>query len=145
MDIRYETDLAHVDWAEMKAAVAADTFDNGRSPQQLRESFENSFAAVVAYAGDRIVDTARVLSDGVCNAYLVDVWTLTPYRHRGIATSMVRLLLERLHGQHVYTFTDDVVGFYQRLGFVERPTGLEIVVGKWLSQSPRPASRARKN
>jgi GNAT superfamily N-acetyltransferase len=134
MDTRYETDLAHVDWAEMKAAVAADNFDNGRSPQQLRESFENSFAAVVAYAGDRIVGTARVLSDGVCNAYLIDVWTLTPFRHRGVATAMVRLLLDKLPGQHVYTFTDDVVGFYKKLGFVERPTGLEIVVGQWLSQ-----------
>ena len=144
MDIRYELDLSGVNWAEMKSAVAADEFDNGRTPQQLRESFQNSFAAVVAYAGDRVIGTARVLSDGVCNAYLVDVWTLTPFRHRGIATTMIRLLLDKLRGQHVYTFTDDVVGFYKKLGFVERPTGLEIVVGTWLNQCPPAASRDRK-
>ena len=132
MDIRYQFDLKGVDWAEMKAAVAADNFDNGRTPTQLRQSFENSFAACVAYAGERIVGTARVLSDGVCNAYLVDVWTLTAYRHRGIASTMVRLLLDKLPGQHVFTFTDDVVEFYKKLGFTERPTGLELVIGKWL-------------
>ena len=135
MDIRYQFNLKGVDWAGMKSAVATDNFDNGRTPQQLRESFEHSFSACVAYAGERIVGTARVLSDGVCNAYLVDVWTLTAYRRRGIAGTMVRLLLEKLPGQHVYTFTDDVVEFYKKLGFAERATGLEIVIGKWLMNS----------
>ena len=132
MDIRYELGLGGVDWAGMKSAVAADRFDNGRTPEQLRRSFENSFAACVAYAGDRIVGTARVLSDGVCNAYLVDVWTMTAYRRRGVARAMIELLLGRLPGQHVYCFTDDVPEFYKKLGFVERPTGLERVVGQWL-------------
>lgn len=135
MDIRYQFDLKGVDWTKMKAAVAADNFDNGRTPEQLRQSFENSFAACIAYAAERIVGTARVLSDGVCNAYLVDAWTLTAFRHRGIASTMVRLLLDKLSGQHVYTFTDDVVEFYKKLGFAERATGLEIVVGRWLNHN----------
>jgi ribosomal protein S18 acetylase RimI-like enzyme len=132
--MRFELDMTGVDWEQMKRRVAEDDFDNGRTPRQLRESFQNSFAACVAYAdGDGgVVGTARVLSDGVCNAYLIDVWTYTPYRRRGVARRMIELLLERLEGQHVYTFTDDVVGFYKRIGFVERPTGLERVVGKWL-------------
>ena len=36
MKINYRTDLVHVDWDEMKAAVAVDDFDNGRTPDQLR-------------------------------------------------------------------------------------------------------------
>lgn len=137
MNIEYRHELTDVNWAQMKSRCAEDDFDNGRTPEQLRRSFENSFAACIAYAGDDIIGTARVLSDGVCNAYLVDVWTYTPYRRRGVARTMIESLLARLAGQHVYTFTDDVPEFYKRLGFSERPTGLEKVIGKWLvSGSP---------
>jgi GNAT superfamily N-acetyltransferase len=137
MEIEYKSDLSGVDWAEMKAMLAEDDFDNGRTPRQLRLSFENSFATCIAVADGRAVGTARVLSDGVCNAYLVDVWTYRPYRGRGVARVMIEALLQRLEGQHVYTFTDDVVGLYKKLGFTERPTGLEKVVGKWLVNETR--------
>ena len=131
-EITYRTEPGGVDWAQMKAALAADDFDNGRTPEQLRESFENSRAAVVAYDAGRIVGTARALSDGVCNAYVVDVWTLSPYRRRGIARRMMETLEPRLKGQHVYLFTDDAADFYHKLGFREQPTGMSKVVGEWL-------------
>jgi ribosomal protein S18 acetylase RimI-like enzyme len=130
--ITYETNLGGVDWAEMKATLAADDFDNGRTPEQLRASFEQSYAAVIAYDGGRIVGTVRVLSDGVCNAYVVDVWTLTAYRRRGIARRMMQTLEARLGGQHVYLFTDTAADFYKRLGYKEQPTGMSKVVGVWL-------------
>ncbi|MBK8740653.1 MAG: hypothetical protein IPM02_14530 [Betaproteobacteria bacterium] len=38
MNITYTTVLAGVDWEEMKAAVAADDFDNGRTPDQWGRS-----------------------------------------------------------------------------------------------------------
>jgi ribosomal protein S18 acetylase RimI-like enzyme len=130
--ITYTTELGGVDWAQMKAAVAADDFDNGRTAEQLRESFEASYAAVVAHDGEKIVGTARAISDGVCNAYVVDVWTLSPYRRRGIARRMLETLEARLTGQHVYLFTDDAADFYRKLGFEEQPTGMSKVVGTWL-------------
>jgi GNAT superfamily N-acetyltransferase len=130
--VSYRMNLDGVDWEEMKAILLQDDFDNGRTPEQLKESFENSYAACIAYAGERIIGTARVLSDGVCNAYVVDVWTLSAYRHQGIASEMMRLLLERLPGQHVYLFTDDAAGFYRQLSFKERGLGMELVVGTWL-------------
>jgi predicted GNAT family acetyltransferase len=132
LTVTYRFDLSDVDWAEMKAGVQADDFDNGRSPEQLRQSFHSSYAACVAYADGQIVGTARVLSDGVCNAYLVDVWTRHPYRRQGIASGMVQRLLERLPGQHVALFTDSAAGLYARLGFQELRTGMARVVGQWL-------------
>ena len=134
VEIVYKTELAGVDWEQMKASLTADNCDNGRTPEELRESFENSYAAVVAYDGARIVGTARVLSDGVCNAYVVDVWTLNAYRRRGVARAMMGVLEARLEGQHVYLFTDDAAEFYKRLGFGEQPTGLSKVVGRWLGR-----------
>lgn len=117
---------------EMKSTLAVDHFDNGRTPKQLRESFENSYATVVAYTNERIIGTARVLSDGICNAYIVDVWTLTTYRRRGIACTMMKMLLAQLEGQHVYLFTDEYSEFYEQLGFLPQPIGLGKVVGQWL-------------
>ncbi len=131
-EIRYETGLEGVDWARMKELLSADDFDNGRTPEQLRESFANSHTAVIAFDGDHIVGTARAISDGVCNAYVVDVWTLSSHRGRGVARGMMGRLEEGLRGQHVYLFSDDAVGFYKKLGYREQPTGLSKVVGEWL-------------
>lgn len=130
--VTYKNDLSNVNWDEMKATLKEDAFDNGRSPRQLKDSFENSYAACIAYIDNRIVGTARVLSDGICNAYIVDVWTLTPYRRQGIASKMISLLLEKLPGQHVGLFTDDAIDFYEKLGFTKGDTCMEQVVGKWL-------------
>lgn len=130
--VTYTMELDGVDWDAMKSILLEDNFDNGRTPQQLRASFENSYAACLAYAAGRLIGTARVLSDGVCNAYLVDVWTLSEFRRQGVARAMIKRLLDRLPGQHVYLFTDDVPGFYHRLGFTERGIGMELVVGEWL-------------
>ena len=156
-EIVYRTDLDHVDWTEMKSTLCQDAFDNGRSSQQLKKSFENSYATCIAYANNQIIGTrlttdnwrlttdtciayannqiigtARILSDGVCNAYLVDVWTLSAYRRQGIATTMIQKLLYRLKGQHVYLFTDDIPELYTKLGFVEQPIGMGQVIGTWL-------------
>ncbi len=130
--VKYKTALENVDWQEMKSTLAADHFDNGRTPKQLRESFENSYATVIASADEQIIGTARVLSDGVCNAYIIDVWTLTKYRRRGIASTMMKMLLAKLEGQHVYLFTDDAIEFYEQPSFRPQPIGLGKVVGQWL-------------
>ena len=131
--ITYKRDLDGVDWNEMKQTLQADDFDNGRTPAQLKRSFEQSYATCITYADDRIIGTVRVLSDGVCNAYVVDVWTLTAYRNRGIARTMMQQLLQELQGQHVYLFTDSAVDLYKKLGFREQPIGMGMVVGCWLN------------
>lgn len=131
-EVIHKTDLKQVDWQQMKSTLASDAFDNGRTLGQLQTSFENSFATAIAYVDDRIIGTARALSDGVCNAHIVDVWTLTQYRKQGIASAMMKLLLAKLEGQHIYLFTDDSIEFYQKLGFEIQPTGLGKVVGQWL-------------
>jgi ribosomal protein S18 acetylase RimI-like enzyme len=131
--IRYSAELNGVDWSELKTTLASDRFDNGRAPDQLRRSFENSQAVCLAYDGRLTVGTARVLSDGVCNAYLVDVWTHSRFRRQGIAREMVRRLTVRLPGQHIYLQVDQEMSeAYRRLGFREQPVGMSRVVGKWL-------------
>lgn len=137
--ITYKDDPDGVDWAGMKEALSEDDFDNGRTSAQLETSFKNSAHICLAYAEGRLVGTARALSDGVCNGYIVDVWTLSAYRRQGIASAMMRRLLDRMPGQHVYLFSDDAADFYKKVGFVERPVGLEVVVGRWLENDPLPS------
>lgn len=134
--ISYSLSCEEVDWIRLKSALARDRFDNGRIPDQLRRSFENSAVVVIAWAEGEVVGTARALPDGVCNAHVVDAWTHSLYRGRGIATRMMELLLERLPGQHVALFTDDAAGLYGRLRFTEEPGGLTLVVGRWLYREP---------
>jgi ribosomal protein S18 acetylase RimI-like enzyme len=131
--VSYKLNCEGVDWEAMKRVLVADNFDNGRTPAQLEKSFRNSAVVAIAYAETRIVGTARALSDGVCNAYVVDVWTDSAFRRQGVARTMMHLLLERLPGQHVFLWTDDAQEFYKRIGFDEcHCIGLQTVVGEWL-------------
>lgn len=86
LDVTFKTDLSNVDWLEMKTTLHQDNFDNGRSCEQLKICFGNSYATCIAYFKNRIIGAARVLSDGVCNAYIVDVWTYTAQRNLYKAT-----------------------------------------------------------
>ena len=133
--IAFSDSLDDADWQALKAVLAADQFDNGRTPDQLEASYRRSHAVGFARDGGTIVGTARLLSDGVCNAYLVDVWTATPYRRRGIASEIVRRLLATIPGQHVALFTDDMQDFYRGLGFEVQHDGMSRVVGSWLNRA----------
>jgi len=130
--VRIDDSLDGIDWARAKADLAADDFDNGRTPDALRRAFERSQHVAFARDGERVVGMARLLSDGVSNAYLVDVWTSSGYRRRGIASAMIRLLLEQVPGQHVGLQTGEAQALYESLGFGEQPEFWSLVVGAWL-------------
>jgi GNAT superfamily N-acetyltransferase len=133
---RVATDLSGVDWDAVRSDLLMDDFDNGRTPSALRRSFEASQHVAIAWAGDGaadlVVGTARLLSDGVCNSFLIDVWTRSSHRRRGIATAMLRRLIEQVPGQHIGLQTDDAQAFYSSLGFGPQPEFLSRVSGRWL-------------
>jgi ribosomal protein S18 acetylase RimI-like enzyme len=125
--------LDGVDWEGARADLAADAFDNGRSPAALRRSFEQSRHVAIAWDGDRVVGMARLLSDGVCNAYLLDVWTASSHRRRGIGRAMVEALSAAVPGQHVGLQTGDAQEFYESMGFRRQPEFMSRVSGRWLA------------
>ena len=132
--ILYTSHVDDVDWPRLIADLEADRFHNGRTPAELETSFRNSAVVALAWDRDRVVGTARALSDGVCNAYVVDVWTSSPYRRRGIARRMMESIEERVRGQHVYLFTHDAGPLYESLGYRRDGTGFAKVVGAWLDR-----------
>jgi ribosomal protein S18 acetylase RimI-like enzyme len=133
--VSFDSSLQGIDWERAKSDLAADEFDNGRAPEALRRSFEQSQHVAFARDGDRLVGMARLLSDGVCNAYLLDVWTSSDYRRQGIASAMIGRLLDQVPGQHVGLQTDDAQAFYESLGFRPQPEFWSVVVGGWLENA----------
>lgn len=132
MSIVIAHDLSGVDWSAVKADLTADDFDNGRTADALRRSFEASQLVAMVWEGDRVVGTARALSDGVCNTYVIDVWTKRTHRRQGIAAAMMRSIAARVPGQHIGLQTDDAQAFYGSLGYRPQPEFLSLVVGRWL-------------
>jgi ribosomal protein S18 acetylase RimI-like enzyme len=132
MAVRVDGSLEGIDWVEAKEDLAADDWDNGRSAEALRRAFEQSQHVAFARDGERVVGMARMLSDGVSNAFVVDVWTMSAYRRQGIGSRMLRHLVEQVPGQHVGLQTDDMQRFYASLGFEHQPEFWSLVVGRWL-------------
>jgi predicted GNAT family acetyltransferase len=130
--VRIDNSLDGIDWEQAKADLVEDNWDNGRSAIALRRSFERSQHVAIARDGDRVIGMARLLSDGVCNAYAVDVWTHSAYRRQGIATEMMRLLIDAVPGQHIGLQTDGAQALYASLGFRPQPEFWSITSGIWL-------------
>lgn len=138
MTIVYRHDPEVINFHALREDLILDQFHNGRTPAELETSFANSFVSVFALdtseSEDRCIGTARALSDGICNTYVVDVWTQTTYREQGIATRMMEMIIERVPGQHVYLQTDDAQAFYGKLGFQPQPEGMFLISGNWLNR-----------
>ena len=131
MSFSVDASLTAIDWDVVVADLVADDFSNGGTQAALRRSFEQSQHVAIARADGRVVGMARLLSDGVCNAYLLDVWTASAFRRQGIGAAMVTLLAEAVPGQHIGLQTDQP-DFYASLGFVDQPRFMSKVVGHWL-------------
>jgi predicted GNAT family acetyltransferase len=130
--IGFDRSLDGVDWEQAKADLAADHFDNGRSAKALRLSFEQSQHVAFARDDGRVVGMARMLSDSVCNAYVVDVWTKSEYRRQGIGSTLMRMLADAVPGQHIGLQTDDAQDLYRSLGYAPQPEFWSRVAGTWL-------------
>lgn len=131
--ITFKLDLTGVNWEHLRQQLIDDDFHNGRSIEQYEQSYANSAEIIFAYDGETIIGTARMLSDGVCNAYIVDVWTHSAYRHQGIARQMMAQLEARASGQHICLWTDSAQGFYEKAGYQRsQDTLYEKVIGQWL-------------
>lgn len=68
--------------------------------------------------GDQ-VGFARALSDGICDAYLADVYVLPEHRGHGLGKALVARMVEEGPGADLrwWLFTADAHGLYTRFGF----------------------------
>jgi GNAT superfamily N-acetyltransferase len=65
------------------------------------------------------VGFARALSDGICDAYLADVFVLPAHRGHGLGKAIVSTMVEQGPGAHLrwWLSTADAHGLYEQFGF----------------------------
>lgn len=91
----------------------------GRSLSDVKQSIENSMCYGV-YIDDRQVGFARVLSDKVVFAYIMDVFIIEKERGKGFANDLMEFILNDQALEKVdqwYLKTKDAHTFYKKHGF----------------------------
>jgi len=92
---------------------------------QLHGALEHSWYQVSAYDGERLVGYARVISDGILHALIVEVIVAPEYQGRGIGSHMVADVVERCLAANICDIqlfcARGQAGFYERHGFAARP------------------------
>lgn len=92
------------------------------SPSVLLAVMAGSHCSFIARTGDgRVIGLVSAISDGVLSAFIPLLEVVPGFRGRGIGTSLMRLVLERLEGFSVVDLScdEDLVPFYLRFGMQE--------------------------
>lgn len=71
----------------------------------LRNSLQNSFCVFCAEQNGEIVGIFRALSDGVSDAYLLDLYVENSHRNCGVATNLCRNILQYLKAKNIEWIT----------------------------------------
>jgi GNAT superfamily N-acetyltransferase len=120
MNIEISTDKNRLDLAMIHAFLANDSY---WVPGISRDSVEKCIAHSLCfgvYAGGRQIGFARVVTDFVRFAHLLDVFVLPEFRGRGIAKSLMENILAHPELRTIVRYTlgtQDAHGLYARFGF----------------------------
>lgn len=124
------TDCERLDFDRVHAFLATSYRSPGISLEAVERAARHSFVFGLyadAEHGSQQVGYARVLSDTIALAYLLDVFILEPYRGQGLALWLVQTILGHHDLRHVrswYLKTRDARGLYEKAGFT-RPSDLD--------------------
>jgi len=92
---------------------------------QLFKAIQRSWFTVSCYDGNQLVGFGRVISDGIYQCFICDLIVLPSYQGKGVGTSIMNRLLSHCKSEGIrwvqLSCARGKVGFYQRLGFAERP------------------------
>lgn len=91
----------------------------GRSLERVRKSIDNSICFGLYDANDKMLGFARVVTDKVVFAYLMDLFVFEDYRGKGLGTMLVKHIVEHPDFQVRLWFlgTADAHGLYEKFGF----------------------------
>ena len=125
--IRYETELAHVDWNEAAEVVRLAPLGT-REPDKMARAFRNSYAVVTVFDDHKLIGLARAICDGEYHAAIYDVVLLPEYQGRHIGQEMLRRLCAQLPVANLILFANPGrEGFYTRSGFRKMLTAMAIM------------------
>lgn len=95
----------------------------------MKRLIEGSYHMISAYSNEKLIGNARIISDGVTNAYLCGLGVLEPYRKQGVAAQMLQALKEKmdadgLHGQ--FFCEESLKEYYEKRGATQFAVGMKI-------------------
>lgn len=95
----------------------------------MKRLIEGSYYMISAYSNEKLIGNARIISDGVTNAYLCGLGVLKPYRKQGVAAQMLQALKEKmdadgLHGQ--FFCEESLKEYYEKRGATQFAVGMKI-------------------
>jgi ribosomal protein S18 acetylase RimI-like enzyme len=100
--------------------------DLAEDPERLGRALRSSAEVATAWDGEAAVGVARMLSDGVFKAYIVNVAVRPDYRGRGVGSRLVEMLVASNPDLTFHLRTRSRrYSFYERLGFQRDETGME--------------------
>jgi ribosomal protein S18 acetylase RimI-like enzyme len=134
-----DDDPARVDVAAAWAFLSTEAYwGRWRTRDVLAAQVASAWRLVGVYPLDSgaMVGFGRAFSDGAATAYLADVYVLPEHRGRGLASALLRLMIDDGPGADFrwMLHTSDAHGLYAKAGF-GRPDASYL-------ERPAPASRA---
>jgi len=120
-----------------------------RSRDQVRQQVESAWRVVGVYeeASGAQVGFARAVSDGVCDAYLADVYVLEEHRGHGLGKALVDRMVDGGPGAHFRwtLFTADAHGLYEHNGFSVPNQTAMVRPGRFPAPAPTPSGRPHQD
>ena len=101
IDIRYSSNINEVTYQEINDLLS-DAFNEKRDLNQTINDFKLSQNFELAFHNDKLVGIARLVTDGVKEAMLLNVATLSNYQGRGIALEIIKRLASQVPGYEIF-------------------------------------------
>ena len=95
----------------------------GRSLENVKKSIDNSICFGLYESGDKMLGFARVVTDKVVFAYLMDLFILEECQGKGLGTMLVKHIVEHrdLQVRLWFLATKSAHGMYEKFGFSGLP------------------------
>ncbi len=78
---------------------------NHDDSSSVAKALKNSFCAFGAFDGDKLIGYFRALSDGVADAYLIDMIVSEKYRKMGIGSMLTEAIVRHLKEKNIEWIT----------------------------------------
>ena len=125
MNILYDHIISVAEYNQLREAVGWESLPH----EQAQIGINRSDYVLRAMDGSRTVGTARVVSDGGCSVFILDVIVLPEYQGHGIGKSILQNIMNYLQKELQLRGIMNIglmaakgrEGFYQQFGFEERP------------------------
>ncbi len=115
-----------MDWQSLTNLFTSVGWTN-LEPEKLKRAYENSYLVCFAFDENRLIGTARAISDGEYYSAIYDVVVTPEYQGKGIGKQMMNYLKENLFPlQMLLVSVPGKDEFYKKLQFRKNKTAMTL-------------------